>query len=37
MKIDVTVCRVDGTQTVEQREVPDDWYDTGESTQTEEQ
>ena len=26
MIIEVLVCRVDGTQAVEQREVPDDWF-----------
>ncbi len=26
MTIDVLVCRMDGTQTLEQREVPDDWF-----------
>lgn len=26
MIIEVLVCRLDGTQAVEQREVPDDWF-----------
>lgn len=26
MIIDVLVCRMDGTQILEQREVPDDWF-----------
>ena len=26
MTINVLVCRMDGTQTLEQREVPDDWF-----------
>lgn len=26
MIIDVLVCRLDGTQVLEQREVPDDWF-----------
>lgn len=26
MIIDVLVCRMDGTQSLEQREVPDDWF-----------
>ena len=27
MIIDVLVCRPDGTQRIEQREVPDDWFE----------
>lgn len=26
MKIKVLVCSADGTQTIEEREVPDDWF-----------
>jgi len=26
MTIDVLICRPDGTQAVESREVPDDWF-----------
>ena len=28
MTIDVLVCRPDGKQTLEQREVPEDWFNT---------
>ena len=28
MIIEVLVCRADGTQEAEQREVPDNWFDT---------
>lgn len=34
MTIEVLVCRADGSQTLEQREVPDDWYDAPEPAQT---
>lgn len=27
MMIDVLVCRPDGTQVLERREVPEDWFD----------
>lgn len=28
MIINVLVCKIDGTQVLEQREVPDNWFDT---------
>jgi len=31
MIIDVLVCKPDGTQVLEQREVPDDWFGGGEA------
>lgn len=33
MIIEILVCKPDGTQVLEQREVPDDWFSTGEETQ----
>lgn len=36
MTITVLVCRPDGTQSLENREVPDDWLDISESGTTEE-
>ena len=36
MTIDVLVCRPDGKQTLEQREVPEDWFASPEAAQTEE-
>ena len=33
MIIDVIVCRCDGTQELEQREVPDDWFEAIETPQ----
>ncbi|MDR3729810.1 MAG: hypothetical protein Q3X94_08525 [Oscillospiraceae bacterium] len=35
MIIDVLVCRMDGTQTLEQREVPDDWFPMREDEESE--
>lgn len=35
MTIDVLVCRPDGTQTLEQREVPEDWFPAQEAEQAE--
>jgi len=32
MIIDVIVCRADGTQEIERREVADDWFDIPEGT-----
>lgn len=36
MTITVLVCRADGTQTLEQREVPEDWFEDAEAEQAEE-
>ena len=36
MTIEVLVCRQDGTQVLEQREVPEDWFASPEAAQTEE-
>lgn len=33
MTISVLVCRPDGSQFLETREVSDDWFDTGEETE----
>ncbi len=37
MIIDVLVCRPDGTQEMEQREVPDNWFDAAEDETSEEE
>jgi len=34
MIIDVLVCRPDGTQVLEQREVPEDWFGDGKEAET---
>jgi hypothetical protein len=34
MIIDVLVCRPDGTQVLEQREVPEDWFVSGMEAET---
>lgn len=34
MIIDVIVCGTDGTQEIEKREVPDNWFDVAEPAQT---
>lgn len=34
MIIDVLVCRLDGSQELEQYEVPDNWFDPAEPAQT---
>lgn len=33
MIIEILVCKPDGTQMLEQREVPDDWFSAGEEAQ----
>ena len=35
MTITVLVCRADGTQTLEQREVPENWFEDAEAEQAE--
>lgn len=36
MTVEVLVCRPDGTQALEVRELPDNWFDSGEQEETEE-
>lgn len=37
MKVKVLVCRPDGTQSVEIRELPENWFDSSDSEDTEEE